>query len=67
MGGKIKMNEYKMVDLSKVRKLEDIAGCWVWQFGYYQPQYIWDRTKYKKPIFWLLNMRIWRNWQTRWI
>ena len=44
------MNEYKMIDLKKVKGIQDIAGSWIWQYGYYQPQYVWDRTKYKNTV-----------------
>lgn len=44
------MRKDRMIDLNKVKSVYDIAGSWIWRYGYYQPQYIWDRTKYKNTI-----------------
>lgn len=44
------MNNDKYIDLKKVKSVYDIAGSWIWQYGYYQPQYVWDRMKYKNTI-----------------
>ena len=44
------MNKERKIDLSKVKSIYEIAGSWIWRFGYYQPQYVWDRTKYKNTI-----------------
>ena len=32
------------VNLSKVRSIYDIAGCWVWQYGKCQMEWCWDRA-----------------------
>lgn len=44
------MNKERKIDLSKVKSVYEIAGSWIWKYGYYQSQYIWDRTKYKNTI-----------------
>lgn len=38
------------IDLEKVKNINDIAGSWIWKYGMYQNQYIWDRTKYKNMV-----------------
>lgn len=38
------------IDLNKVKSVYDIAGSWVWKYGYYQNQYVWDRFKYKNTV-----------------
>lgn len=38
------------IDLSKVKSIYDIAGSWIWKYGMYQEQYVWDRTSYKNTI-----------------
>jgi hypothetical protein len=38
------------IDLEKVKNINDIAGSWIWKYGMYQNQYIWDRTKYKNKV-----------------
>lgn len=38
------------IDLGKVKSINDIAGSWIWKYGMYQNQYVWDRTKYKNTI-----------------
>lgn len=40
----------EMIDLTKVKSVYDIAGSWIWKYGYYQNQYVWDRFKYKNTI-----------------
>lgn len=38
------------IDLEKVKSINDIAGSWIWKYGMYQNQYIWDRIKYKNKV-----------------
>lgn len=38
------------IDLRKVKSINDIAGSWIWKYGMYQNQYIWDRIKYKNKV-----------------
>lgn len=38
------------IDLKKVKSINDIAGSWIWKYGMYQNQYIWDRIKYKNKV-----------------
>lgn len=45
-------NEF--IDLKTVKNVYDIAGSWIWKYGYYQEQYTWDRTKYKNTVI-LIN------------
>lgn len=38
------------IDINKVKSVYQIAGSWIWKYGYFQNQYTWDRTKYKNTI-----------------
>lgn len=40
----------EMIDLKKAKSIYDIAGSWVWKYGHYQNQYVWDRFKYKNTV-----------------
>lgn len=40
----------KKIDINKVKSVYEIGGSWIWKYGRYQEQYIWDRTSYKNTI-----------------
>ena len=38
------------INLKNVKNIYDIAGTYIWQYGKYQSQYTWDRSKYKNIV-----------------